>query len=177
LWAIVGALNIKGNYFFISIFKLKGIFMKKTIPMVLMCMLITAQVRAGSYQMGEKVEALWHGSWYEGTIEQVPKNDRYQIGFYGSWGNREETFSPDRIREIPTRASPEIAELKSGDEVEFLEGNHWRPAVFAEVKKEKALLRYADAEKSTEQWVVLKRVWKVPQHTTEFSLSDPPTSR
>jgi hypothetical protein len=106
------------------------------------------------------VEALWHGAWYRGVIEQSYKEDRYKVSFYGYWHSRDEIMPSGRIRKIPKREYPQLSDLKAGETVEFMENDHWRPGVFVEVRNKKALVRYADGEKTKETEVSPYGLWR-----------------
>ena len=108
---------------------------------------------AQTYSKGERVEAFWQGSWYKSNVLENVKPGFYKIHFDGYWASREEVLPQDRIRPIAQRTQPDLNSLKSGDKIEFLEGDHWKPAAFVELQGKKALIRYADGEKSKDKWI------------------------
>jgi agenet domain-containing protein len=126
-----------------------------------------ASSSTSSYSKGDKVEALWHGAWYRGVIEQSYKEDRYKVSFYGYWHSRDEIMPSQRIRKIPKREYPQLSDMKAGEAVEFMEDDHWRPGVFVEARKYKALIRYADGEKTKETEVSYMKLWKPPMNTSK----------
>ena len=119
------------------------------------------------YSRGDKVEALWHGAWYRGVIEQSYKENRYKVSFYGYWHSRDEIMPLERIRKVPKREYPQLSDMKAGDAVEFMEDDHWRPGVFVEARKYKALIRYADGEKTKETEVYYMKLWRPPVNTSK----------
>lgn len=120
--------------------------------------LLPFSLSAQTYSRGDKVEALWQGSWYKATIEQVMKENLYKVHFSGYWASREEIIPSERVRKIAERNQPDLNSLKPGMRVEFLEGDHWRPATFVEMNNKKALLRFADGESQKELWITLNRL-------------------
>ncbi|GEM_PF-2395700 len=135
--------------------KLKALF-------VLMSLIWSLPLLAQTYAKGDKVEALWHGSWYKSTIEQIMKENLYKVHFTGYWASREEFLGPERLRPIAARTQPDWNILKSGDAVEFLEGDHWHPAIFVERNDKRALIRYADGESQKEERIAINRISVVP---------------
>lgn len=119
-------------------------------------------LHAQSYSKGEKVEILSQGSWYKGNIEQVMKENSYKVHFSGYWASREEIVTPDRLRPIRERGRPNPADLKSGESIEFLEGDHWRVATFVESDGSKVLVRFTEGEKQKEKWIPAKHLSLVP---------------
>lgn len=117
---------------------------------------------AQTYNKGDKVEVLWQGAWQKARIEHVMKENLYKVHFSGYWASREEIVSPDRIRPIAERGRPNVGNLKSGEAIEFLEGDHWRPAIFVEASDNKVLVRYADGVKDKEKWIPASHLSIVP---------------
>ncbi|MFO1519806.1 MAG: hypothetical protein U1F57_09125 [bacterium] len=134
--------------------------MKKILLLVLFLLFSKSAFSAETYAKGDEVEALWHGP-YKALIWHVMKEDLYKVHFYGYWHNRDEIMRSDLLRKRPKRESPAESDLKSGDAVEFMQGDHWKPAVFVEMQGKKALLRYADGEKTREERVPVYKLWKV----------------
>lgn len=135
--------------------------MKKTALFffLLLCIYLSPfSLFAQTYSKGDKVEVLWQGAWYKSNIEQVMKENLYKVHFSGYWASREEIVPPERIRPIAERGRPNPNNLKSGDAIEFLEGDHWRPATFVEVNGNKVLVRYADGQSQKEKWILAKHL-------------------
>lgn len=108
---------------------------------------------AQTYSKGERVEAFWQGSWYKSNVLEVVKPGFYRIHFDGYWASRAEVLPQDLVRPLPQRSQPDLNTLKSGDKIEFMEGDHWKPAVFVEFQGKKALVRYADGEKHKDKLI------------------------
>lgn len=125
--------------------------------------LFSFKARAEGYAAKDNVEAFWRGGWYKASIERVEKENLYRVHFYGYWASREESLGANLIRPIPERHYPEPSTLKEGDSIEFLEGDHWRPAVFVEMQQSKALIRYSDARQRMEKLLPIQYLWKVPE--------------
>ncbi len=144
--------------------------MKKIILFLLFFVsLLPASLFAQTYAKGDKVEVLWHGAWYKSRIERVEKEGYYRVHFMGYWASREEIVPSERIRNIIPRTQPDLNSLKMGSPVEFLEGDHWRPATFVELDGKKAVIRYTDGEAQKEQKILTNLLSIVP--------SSSPTSR
>jgi hypothetical protein len=139
----------------------------KLILFALIGFLTVFEARAASYVKGDKVEAFWHGGWYKAEIERIEGENLYRVHFQGYWSSREELFPPDLIRPIPDRNYPEASSLKEGDALEFLEKDHWRPAVFLQMQKSKAWIRYTDQKKRREKSISLKYLWKPSENPQE----------
>lgn len=139
----------------------------KSVFFVLIGFLISFKAGAASYAVTDKVEAFWHGGWYKAVIERVEKENLYRVHFYGYWASREEVLAADLIRPIPERHYPEASSLKEGDNIEFLEGDHWHPAVFVEMQKSKALIRYFDPRQRIEKLLPLQYLWKPSENSKE----------
>lgn len=136
--------------------------MKKILFFLFILLLLPFSLFAQSYAKGDKVEVLWHGSWYKADIEQIMKEGYYKVHFMGYWASREETVPKDRIRNILVRTQPDLNTLKSGDAVEFQEGDHWKPATFVELNGKKAVIRYTDGESQKEQIILANRLSITP---------------
>jgi len=119
------------------------------------------QASSSTYSKGDKVEALWQGAWYKGTIMNRDKENYYEVHFDGYWHSRNEVLPTDRIRMPASRAIPDPADLKTGDAVEIYQGDHYKPAVFVEAKNKSAVVRFADGNKTKEERVPLHKVSKV----------------
>jgi len=115
---------------------------------------------AFAFEINEKVEVLWQGSWYKAQILNSEKNNFYKVHFTGYWNSRNENVLKDRIRPIVEKHYPELASLKSGDTVEFMEKDHWREATVVEKDENKLLLRYADGKGMKEKWISYLKTWK-----------------
>ncbi len=120
---------------------------------------------AQSYAKGDKVEVLWHGAWYKSTIEQIIREGYYKVHFMGYWSSREEVVPTERIRNIAARTQPDLNTLKAGNKVEFLEGDHWRPATLVELNGKRAVIRYTDGESQKEQTILTNHLSVVPAPT------------
>jgi len=126
---------------------------------------LPSSLLAQGFAKGDKVEVLWHGAWYKSTIEQIMREGYYKVHFMGYWASREEVVPTERIRNIAARTQPDLNALKSGNKVEFLEGDHWRPATLVELNGKKAVIRYTDGESQKEQAVLTSRLSIVPGPT------------
>ena len=117
---------------------------------------------SGLFYKGDKVEALWQGSWYKSEIMFRDKANSYMVHFEGYWHNRDEVLPIERIRKPVKRSIPDPADLKSGDSVEVYRGDHYQPAVYVEDKgKGKSLVRFSDGDKSKEELVETYKLSKV----------------
>lgn len=134
---------------------------------VLFALFCSFKAVGATYAAKDKIEAFWHGGWYKAVIERVEKENLYRVHFYGYWASREELLPSELIRKIPERYYPDPSTLKEGDKVEFLEGDHWRPAVFVEMQKSKALVRFTDPRQRIEKLLPLQYLWKVPEEGKE----------
>lgn len=137
----------------------------KKIPFLFFALLIalsSSPLFAQSYAKGDSVEGFWHGAWYKANIREIMREGYYKVHFNGYWASREEVLPADRLRPLPTRTQPDLNTLKSGGAIEFLEGDHWRPATFVELQGRKALIRYADGQSQKEGLVPIGHLSAVP---------------
>ncbi|HTL81495.1 MAG TPA: tudor domain-containing protein [Bacteroidia bacterium] len=51
-----------------------------------------------TYAAGDKVQILWKGSWYPGTIKEVKDGGKYKIGYDGYDATWDETVGTDRLK-------------------------------------------------------------------------------
>lgn len=84
----------------------------KKMTTILMAVLLTLQLLAQDYKKGTKVEILWSGSWYKGSIIEV-KDKQYKITYEGWSSNWDEWVSKDRLRLPGTKATPAAAATKT----------------------------------------------------------------
>lgn len=118
---------------------------------------------SGVYFKGDEVEVMWEGAWYKANIEDVMKDvmeaSTYRVHFKGYWHSRDQVVKPDKIR-VVKHASPDPSDLKAGETIEVFRGDHYKPGVFVELKKDKALIRFTEGDKTKEEWVPSYKVTK-----------------
>ena len=78
--------------------------MKRTLT-ILAAVLFTLQLLAQDYKKGTKVEILWSGSWYKGSVIDV-KEAQYKITYEGWSSSWDEWVGKDRLRLPGTKATP-----------------------------------------------------------------------
>ncbi len=132
----------------------------KFFVLFLICLffLLPFSLKAESFVPGQAVEVLWKGVWFKAEIEKLLDEDLYRVKFYGEWKNQNETVAAERLRKPPVRQAPDWSKIKKGEAVEIFEFDHWRPALFVEIRMYQALLRYADGLKMKEDLFPLSRV-------------------
>jgi len=116
---------------------------------------------AQAYKVGEPVQILWRGAWFDAVVQSVEKEDRYRVKLYPFWRTREEIVPQELLRLPPTMELVQPAKLKLGDVVEFHRQGRWKDAVFVEAKGDYLHLRYADMNGTRESWFLKKYVFKV----------------
>ena len=84
----------------------------KKIVTVLTAVLISLQLLAQDYKVGTKVEILWSGSWYKGSVIEV-KESKYKITYEGWSSSWDEWVGKDRLRLPGTKAAPAAAKTTS----------------------------------------------------------------
>ncbi|MFO1520414.1 MAG: hypothetical protein U1F57_12260 [bacterium] len=111
---------------------------------------------SGLYYPKDKIEILWQGGWYKGEIMYREKPGFYKVHYDGYWHSRDEIVPVGNIRKPSKRVSVILTELKPGDAVELMDGDHYRPGAFVEAKDGKAVVKFKDGDKFKEE--------KVPPH-------------
>ncbi len=84
----------------------------KRLATVLTALLLTLQLWAQDYKVGTKVEILWSGSWYKGSVIDV-KEKQYKITYEGWSSSWDEWVGKDRLRLPGTKAAPAAAKTNN----------------------------------------------------------------
>ncbi|MGV3658494.1 MAG: Tudor-knot domain-containing protein [Chitinophagaceae bacterium] len=84
----------------------------KKIVTLLFAVFCTLQLLAQDYKKGTKVEILWSGSWYKGSVIEV-KDSKYKITYEGWSSSWDEWVGRDRLRLPGTKAAPAAAKTET----------------------------------------------------------------